>query len=190
MAKIDTHLASRHEPEQGIVRYVHHIMGGILVAFTLAAIVLGEMMELYDTLWWWDDMLHGASGVIFGLVGLYGIFAVNKRSDMKISPMFVAVFVTCFAMAVGVVWEIFEFTVDVLFKTAMQQWDLGVNARVLGQDYQGMGLRDTMSDLVVATIGSLIAGVISYFIYGRHRQALVRAMRRIFPFIYIPESKQ
>lgn len=167
--------------EGGIVRHAHRIMVGVLVAFALAAIVLGEMLDVYDAVWWWDDMLHGASGVIFGLVGLYGVFAINQRSDMRISPLFVAVFVTCFAITMGVVWEIYEFTIDVLFHTAMQQWNMGPHAIVMGRDYQGMGLRDTMSDLIVATIGALIAGVFSYVVYAQKRRTLLSVMRRAFP---------
>ena len=167
----------------GFIRHAHHMMIGVLVAFVLAAIVVGEMLHMYNTVWWWDDMLHGASGLIFGLVGLFVIYAINKRSDMRISPVFVAIFVTCFAIAMGVAWEIYEFILDVYFKTTMQQWNMPPQAIVMGRDYQGMGLRDTMSDLITATIGALIAGVFSYFAYSRRRGALLQVMRRAFPMV-------
>lgn len=163
-----------------ILDHGHHVMIAVLLLFIAAAVLVGEMMDAYDMFWWWDDMLHGLSGLIFGLVGLFIMFAVNKRTDIRVNAVFVAVFVTCFALAMGVFWEIYEFTLDVLFKTTMQQWNMGEQAIVIGKDYQGMGLRDTMSDLITATIGALLAGAISYLAFSRKRQAVRRMMKHAF----------
>ena len=171
---------SRQSVESIIVNHAHHLLIAVLLLFVAAAVLLGEMLNMYDALWWWDDMLHGLSGVIFGLVGLFLLFAINKRTDMRVAPLFVALFVICFAMACGVVWEIYEFTLDVFFKTTMQQWNMGQNAVVIGKDYQGMGLRDTMSDLITASIGAVIAGTISYFAFDRKRHAVRRVMKNTF----------
>ena len=166
-----------------IIHHAHHILIAVVLAFIAAAVLLGEMLNVYDAVWWWDDMLHGASGLIFGLVGLFLLFAINKRTDMRVAPVFVALFVACFAMACGVVWEIYEFTLDVFFKTTMQQWNMGSNAIVIGKEYQSMGLRDTMSDLITASIGALIAGAISYFAFARKRHAVRQVMRHAFPAV-------
>ena len=166
-----------------ILSHAHYILLFIVLVFIAAAVLLGEMLNAYDKFWWWDDMLHGSSGLIFGMIGLFIIYAVNKRTDMRISALFVALFVACFAMAMGVLWEIYEFTLDVAFKTTMQQWNMGSNAIVMGKDYQGMGLRDTMSDLITATIGALIASGISYYAFGRKRHAVRHVMRRAFPAV-------
>jgi hypothetical protein len=166
-----------------IVNHAHHILMIIMLAFVGAAVLLGEMLNVYDKFWWWDDMLHGSSGLIFGLVGLFIMFAVNKRTDMRINAFFVAMFVVCFAMAMGVVWEIYEFTLDVFFKTTMQQWNMGSQAIVIGKDYQSMGLRDTMSDLITATIGAFIAGGISFYAFSQKRRAVRHVMRHAFSAI-------
>lgn len=155
----------------------------VVLAFAGAAVLLGEMMNVYDKFWWWDDMLHGSSGLIFGLVGLFIMFAVNKRTDMRINAYFVALFVLCFAMAMGVLWEIYEFTLDVAFKTTMQQWNMGPQAIVIGKDYQSMGLRDTMSDLITATIGAMVAAAISLYAFSRKRHAIRQVMRHAFPAV-------
>ncbi len=166
-----------------IVNHAHHILIGVLLAFLGAAVLLGEMLNVYDKFWWWDDMLHGSSGLIFGLIGLFIMFAVNKRTDMRINAFFVAMFVACFAMAMGVLWEIYEFTLDVAFKTTMQQWNMGSQAIVIGKDYQSMGLRDTMSDLITATIGALVASAISFYAFSRKRPVVRHVMRRAFSTI-------
>jgi membrane associated rhomboid family serine protease len=168
---------------QIFVRHARYIMVGILLVFTLAAVLLGEVFDLYNKIWWWDDALHGLSGIIFGLLGLFVVYGINRRADMRIVPSFVALFVVCFAMAAGVVWEIFEFVSDVSFKTTMQQWNEPKDAIVIGKDYQGMGLRDTMSDLIVASIGALAAGLFSYVAYDRRRSTLIDIMRHTFPSV-------
>lgn len=173
-------LPTAREMKSFIINHAHHLLIATLLAFAGAAILLGEMLNMYDAVWWWDDMLHGSSGLIFGLVGLFLLFALNKRTDMRIVPVFVALFVTCFAMACGVVWEIYEFTLDVFFKTTMQQWNMGRDAIVIGKDYQPMGLRDTMSDLITASIGAVIAGAISYFAFARKRRTVRKVMVNTF----------
>lgn len=168
-------------PKKFILSHAHHIMLAIIFMFVAAAVLLGETLNMYDTLWWWDDMLHGLSGLIFGLVGLFIMFALNNRTDMRVNAAFVTVFVVCFALAMGVLWEIYEFGLDVFFQTTMQQWNMGSQAIVMGNDYQGMGLRDTMSDLILATIGALVAGAVSYVAYSHKLGAIRQVMRKSFP---------
>lgn len=166
--------------KSAIVNHAHHVFIVIMLLFIGAAVLLGEMLNVYDMFWWWDDMLHGSSGLIFGMAGLFILFAVNKRTDMRINAYFVAMFVLCFAMAMGVLWEIYEFTLDVAFKTTMQQWNMGKDAIVIGKEYQSMGLRDTMSDLITATIGALIASAISFYAFSYKRPTVRRMMHRAF----------
>ncbi|HEY0965158.1 MAG TPA: hypothetical protein VGE13_01635 [Candidatus Saccharimonadales bacterium] len=175
--------SSQHLQEGVIARNFRYALTFTVALFILAALYLGEWLNAYDNLWWWDDMLHGLSGVILGLIGLLAIYFFNARRSMALRPMFVAVFVFCFAVTVGVMWEIFEFAMDFFFKTTMQQWDMTSQAIVIGKDYQDMGLRDTMSDLILATVGSLIAAIISYIAYKHKRPAVLIAMRQTFPWI-------
>lgn len=167
--------------ESGYLRNAQNILLTILAMFVLAALVLGEWLHMYDAVWWWDDMLHGLSGIILGLLGLLAIYFFNARYNMALNPAFVAVFVFSFAITLGVVWEIYEFLVDVNFDTAMQQWNMPPNAVVVGRDFQGMGLRDTMSDLIVASVGATFAAVFSYFAYRYEQPTVLEVMRRIFP---------
>lgn len=175
--------SSRYLKEKIVARNFRYALTFIVALFVLAALYLGEWLNAYDNLWWWDDMLHGLSGVILGFIGLLAIYFFNARRSMVLRPIFVAVFVFCFAMTIGVLWEIFEFAMDFFFKTTMQQWDMSSQAIVMGRDYQSMGLRDTMSDLILATIGSLIAATISYVIYKYQRPTILIAMRQTFPWI-------
>lgn len=155
----------------------------MLSLILFGALLLGEVFDMYNVVWWWDDMLHGFSGMILGLVGFLAIYFFNARHTMAISPFLVAVFVFCFAMALSTVWEIYEFAFDFFFKGTMQQWDMSSQAIVMGKDYQGMGLRDTMSDLIIATIGAIAASLVAYFAYMLEKPTVLLVMRRAFPWI-------
>lgn len=171
-----------HHFTRGMIRNTPYILVGTLLLFTLAAIVAGEIFGAYRALWWWDDMLHTLAGVIFSLVGFLMIYLFNGRYNMAISPLFVAAFAFTFAVTIGVLWEIFEFTVDVLYQTALQQWNLPAHSVLMGNSYQGVGLRDTMSDLIVTWIGAWVTSILIYLIYKYKRTSALAAMRHTFPW--------
>lgn len=152
-----------------------------LIIFAVFSLIAGELFNAYEKFWWWDDMLHTVSGIIVGLIGFLMVYFFNARYNMHISPVFVAVFAFSFAIAIGVLWEIFEFTMDVTFKTEMQRWNLSSDAILIGREYQGVGLRDTMSDLIVAWIGAIFASVFAFFAYKNERPTVLGVMKRIFP---------
>ena len=66
---------------------------------------------------------------------------------MNLSPVFIAVFAFCFALALGAVWEIYEFTMDSVFGTNMQKYMLDNGTALIGQ----AALQDTMKDISVRT---------------------------------------
>ena len=108
---------------------------------------------------------------------------------MNISPLFIAIFTFSFALTLGVLWEIFEFSGDALFHMNMQRWSAPPGTPLLGQEYQGNGLRDTMSDLIVDAIGALIAAVAAFYWYKADRQRVLNVMRSAFPGVAKNEKK-
>lgn len=164
-----------------VIRYAPKVLLGALFLFAVFTLVAGEIFNAYEKFWWWDDMLHTVSGVIVGLIGFLMVYFFNARYNMHISPLFVAVFAFSFAVTIGVLWEIFEFTMDALLGTPMQRWNLPTDATLIGRDYQGVGLRDSMSDLIVAWIGAMFASAFAYYAYKNERQTALGVMRRIFP---------
>ena len=174
---------SRHHKSAGFARKVPNILLGIMILFVFASLVAGEIFNAYEHFWWWDDMLHTASGVILGVVGFLAVYFLNARYHMMISPLFVAVFAFTFAVTMGVIWEVIEFSADVLFHTNMQRWNLPSDATLIGRPYQGVGLRDTMSDLIVASIGSLFSSVFAYFAFKHKKRSVLAVMRHTFPHV-------
>ena len=111
-----------------------------VVLFAVCTLVMGEVFDFYERFWWWDVALHSGSAVMFGLFGIILVMLVFKGADIAASPIMTAFFAFTFAMAVGAVWEIFEFAMDQIF----------------GLNMQKSGLIDTMWDLIVDAIGGLI----------------------------------
>ncbi len=137
----------------------------ILILFIFASLFLGEMRSYYERFWWWDLALHASAGMIMGIIGFALVFILNRHERIAVSldPFFVALFSFCFAEAIGVVWEIFEFGMDSLF----------------GMNMQKSGLRDTMGDLIVNTVGAALVSTVGYF-YAQGRESLMfdRILRR------------
>lgn len=172
----------RNRTKGAIAHNLYHLLLATLAAMIFGTIVLGEVFDAYGAFWWWDDMWHGVSGLIAGLVGMLTIYLFNAQRTAPFRPLFVAVFVFCFGLTVSVLWEFYEFAMDYFFKFTMQQWDMHAGAIVMGQDYQGMGLRDTMSDLIMALLGTIAAAVFAFFAYSRERPIVLGVMRRAFPW--------
>lgn len=125
--------------------HIPDILESIIIIFIYAGIFLSARFNLYDDVFWWDVVLHTASGVILGFIGFLAIYKINSKHSMNVSPLLVAVFAFTFAVTMDVMFEIYEFTMDVIFGTDMQSWNLPETTIELGRSFQGIGLRDTMS---------------------------------------------
>ena len=134
----------------------------IITLFIFASMYLGEVQHFFYKYSWWDRMLHSSSAVILGYIGFLLVFTLNRDSRMhvRLSPFFMALFSFCFALSMGVLWEIFEYAVDSLLGVNMQK-ARGLE-EVRGVFDTRLGVLDTMQDLIVDTLGALFVSVIGY----------------------------
>ncbi len=95
----------------------------IIILFIFSAEILGEIQGFYVRVPWWDTMLHAANGFLMAAVGvsMIDIFNRSERFKFELSPFFVALVAFCFSMTIGVLWEFFEFFMDLFAKTDMQK---------------------------------------------------------------------
>ncbi len=144
-----------------------------LTLLVFAGFFLGLGFGFYEIFWWWDLMLHSLSGVAIAFVGFLIVYLVSKEQNIKLTPIFVAIFSFCFSLALAVIWEIFEYIMDKSFGLIMQR----------------SGIVDTMEDFIVATIGALIVATIGYFyvkggdslLFDRLTRKYAKVNERIFP---------
>ncbi|MCD6234558.1 MAG: hypothetical protein J7K63_05935 [Candidatus Marinimicrobia bacterium] len=153
----------------------------LLILFMYAGVYLSARFDMYYRFFWWDDLLHTLSGAMIGFIGFLIVYKINHKYSMDFNPLLIAVFAFTFSVTIAVIWEIFEFLMDVYFGTAMQKWDLPEGTSLIGRSYQGSGLRDTMSDLILGSAGALVTSVISYFLYKNEKRKTLKLMREVFP---------
>lgn len=130
--------------------------------FLYAAIVLGEVRSFYYRFEHWDTILHAFSAGMLGSLGFDIVNVLNKTADeeeLKLSPFFVALFSFCFAVSIGVLWEIYEFSFDGILHLNMQKFRLEDGSNLIGRE----ALRDTMDDLIIDCVGALTTSTIGYF---------------------------
>lgn len=121
-------------------------------AFVFGTLFLGEVFDFYNRYWWWDILLHGASAAGFGVIGFLFVFYLFQGDRYDAPPWALAVFAFAFALAIGALWEIFEFGMDQIF----------------GLNMQKSGLIDTMTDLIVDVLGAFL-GAFSGFLWLKGR---------------------
>ena len=131
----------------------------VLIIFLYASVFLGTANRFYDVFWWWDKMLHGASGFIFAHMGFLIVMLLdpNQKQDTRSSRILGALFAFSFSLAAGGVWEIYEYSMDCTF----------------GTRYQGDGIHDTMKDIILDALGALVFALLLYF-QGKHRFQPIR----------------
>ncbi len=187
----------------------------VILLFIFAAEILGEIGSFYTYITWWDTMLHTVNGFLMAAIGFALVDFLNDhpKFHFSLSPVFVAFFAFCFSMTVGVVWEFFEFGMDVLTATDMQKDTIlhafssvqlnpaGINdpvplrditetvirhadgTTVIAGGYLDVGLYDTVKDMVVNCIGAVVFSVVGYFY-------LIGRSRGVFAAKFIPQLKE
>ena len=118
------------------------VMYVLFLIFLYCAIYLGEVRNFYYDISNWDTILHGFSGAMLGALGFSFVALLNQedRVPINLSPLFVVIFAFCFAITLGVFWEIYEFSFDGLLGLNMQKAYLEDGTPLAGR----MALMDKM----------------------------------------------
>lgn len=146
------------------------LLYSLYIIFLYCAIFLGEVRSFYYLVPHWDVILHSMSSCMAGLFGVMVIQILNRDEHIvfRLSPFFVAMFSFCFAVSIGAVWEIYEFSFDGLLGLNMQKFLLADGTALVGR----AALQDTMKDIIVDTIGALVASCIGYFVVKHEKNWL------------------
>lgn len=164
----------------------------------------GTIYEMYLIVPVFDDILHAMSGFIFATVGfmLMKHFVGEEKTKKNFIGSILLAF--SFSLAIAVIWELFEyatiflgfdmqedtlirefnsyllagshseaFSVDVIIKTVIYYGD-GLTVTIDG--YLDIGLIDTITDMLMCTLGAIVFtafSAVSYFRYPRIIDLLV-----------------
>lgn len=139
-----TFLPALIEHQLGVLLPVEFSFFTCLILY--ASFGLGEVQGFYQKFWWWDLLLHSFSAFVMGMIGFLVVYVFYMTRRISMSPFYVALVSFCFAVTLGTLWEIVEFSMD---------WGFGFNM-------QKSGLNDTMTDLMVDGLGALVAAWIGY----------------------------
>jgi len=134
----------------------------ITLLFVYGILFVSEVRSFYNV-WWWDIMLNFFASVALGFIGLSIVFVLYRTKRLNTTPEVIAILTFCLAFSVGALWEIFEYTLDTLFGSGLQQ-----------------SLFDTMEDLMVNTIGVLFVSVFGYIFIKREKFVLISTLLSSF----------
>ena len=170
---------------------VPEVLQIIILLFIFAAEMMGELFHFFTRVPGWDTILHTLTGFLMASVGLSLVDLLNSsKAKFSLSPAYMALVAFCFAMTIGVLWEFFEFGMDVIFRQDMQNDMLISRFTTIGPalsdvvktvvetaggevysiegGYYDIGLYDTMKDLIVTFAGAAVFSVIGYFSMRNH----------------------
>jgi hypothetical protein len=100
----------------------------------------------YAQIEWWDHLTHALSASLIAGAGYTTLRAIDLHSDeIDIPSRFAFVFIFVVVLSFGVVWELFEFGLDIVSD------ETGISMP-LAQ----FGLDDTVPDLMYNSVGALI----------------------------------
>ena len=123
------------------IDYPNLVITTVLIYLYLSAL-LGEYRNYFEQYWWWDLLMHMLYGLIVGSLGFLFVLELthHRHESAKLSNSMMVVFAFSFAMAIGAIWEIVEYTLDTF----------------LGTNLQLSSLTDTMRDLIADAVGALL----------------------------------
>ncbi|MBQ7140242.1 MAG: hypothetical protein IJO32_01910 [Bacilli bacterium] len=145
----------------------------IILIFIFSAEILGEINNFYGIFSNFDDILHTLNGFLAASVGFSLVYLLNENIEsFKLSPIFVTLVAFCFSMTIGVVWEFFEYGMDVIFKTDMQKdkYVYNINTVELDPEFDNnvVSIENINKIIVYDKKGNILTNLNGYLDIGLH----------------------
>ena len=156
---------------------------------------VSNVWRMYDFFPAWDMVLHSLSGVLFAAVGLgLGSLVTYNQPEGKLKIVAIVAFAFFFSLSVGFIWEVFEFTVDTINPASSTQgWADGMiqmgsdgvydipDGTYLVDNRRGTAILDTMEDMILQLLGSLITLIPLAIVFWKRQSSL-----KAFSFLPLP----
>jgi len=119
----------------------------VVILFIYGVLVFAGIKGSFLGVWWWDIILNFFAAIALGFVGVTFLTVLQNEDIIDTSWAMIGVMTFFFAVALGTIWEIFEFSLDVFFGFGLQD-----------------GLLDTMKDVVVNSVGALFVSFVGVYL--------------------------
>ena len=137
-----------------------HSTKTLRIYFLLAIIVhfiLGGTLQFYRDVWFFSFIVHFINSFLIATI-IYGMLLRHCKNQSK---FFMFISTVAFTALVGVVWEVCEYAIDgMMAGSNMQRFN---NSVTLEPFIGRKALQDTMIDLMMDTLGGIVAGL--YFAF-------------------------
>lgn len=115
----------------------------LFYTFCFLAYVLGIVCGLYKLTSFYDKFIHTLAGIFFSFIAVVILVFIKKEKFENPDKILISIFSFSFSMAVAAMWEVCEYIINIIFKTDPQ-------------NFQTTGLNDTMLDITVCLLGTVI----------------------------------
>jgi hypothetical protein len=102
-------------------------------------LLLGEIRGYFHEYIWWSILTSFTASLILGFTGLTFTHVLVKTQRINKNKILAAILILTFTLSLATLWELFEFTLDLILSTGLQQ-----------------SLLDTMQDLTINAIGAIL----------------------------------
>jgi hypothetical protein len=126
-------------------------LADLLITLPWLVDLAGNRLDLFDTVWWWDDLMHF---VLWGLLTAGVLIAFTPGTT---SRGLTVMFALGFGSTAAVIWEVGEY------------WAFIRHSEELQTAYT-----DTLGDLTLGTLGALAAGLVVYRLRRRWTSDSIR----------------
>ncbi len=137
-------------------------------------IVFGSYLGFFDRFMWFDEFMHIMSGFVCAVFG-YDFAVIIQRKKGECAATLAAIFALMFALSIAVGWEFYEFLMDTLHGTNLQLARAGEETAMFDlakyrNEYGYLGLVDTMTDMMMNTIGGLVGMTVMIIVRNRGKK--------------------
>lgn len=130
-------VANRHQARRNRSSFAYPLTADILISAPFMIDTLGNALNLFNTIEWWDDLMHFTQWLL--LLGGIGTLLVNKVKPRWAMMLLIA----SLGSYIAILWEVAEYWAFVRTSPELQT-----------------AYTDTLGDLILGSLGSTLAGAL------------------------------
>lgn len=149
------------------------ILYSLILFFCFWGLIMGDALNFYKIVPYWDDILHLGSGLLLAAIGVWLLRIGLAKNDKPIyfNRWALAFYLIMFSLGCATFWECIEFLLDSCFSINMQQFMATTTGSLVTEaDIPRCGheaLYDTMIDLSDTLVGAVPAAIYCFFRYDK-----------------------